>query len=74
MHLAYFTKEINLRVAKRLLVFNGRLANRELTSLVKEAAGRYWTCPQIPVAYLKQLLIVIIFITYTECMICIWKS
>ena len=34
---ASFTKEVNLRLAKRPLVFNGRLANRGLTSLVKEA-------------------------------------
>ena len=30
-------KEVNLRSAKCPLVFNGRLANRGLTSLVKEA-------------------------------------
>ena len=29
-----FTKEVNLRVAKHPLVFNWRLANRELTSLL----------------------------------------
>ena len=34
---ASFTKEVNLGLAKRPLVFNGRLANRGLTSLVKEA-------------------------------------
>ena len=34
---ASFTKEVSLRLAKRQLVFNGRLANHELTSLVKEA-------------------------------------
>ena len=34
---ASFTKEINSRLAKRPLVFNGRLANRGLISLVKEA-------------------------------------
>ena len=37
---ASFTKEVNRRLAKRPLVFNGRLANRRLTSLVKEATGR----------------------------------
>ena len=31
-----FTKEVNPRLAKRPLVYNGRLANRGLTSLVKE--------------------------------------
>ena len=34
---ASFTKEINPRLAKRPMIFNGRLANRGLTSLVKEA-------------------------------------
>ena len=37
---AFFTKDVNWRLAKRRLVFNGRLANRQLTSLVKEATGR----------------------------------
>ena len=36
---ASFTKEVNQRLAKRPLVFNGRLTNRGLTSLVKEATG-----------------------------------
>ena len=36
---ASFTKEVNSGLAKRPLVFNGRLANRGLTSLVKEATG-----------------------------------
>ena len=35
--LAYFVEEVNLRLAKRLLITNGRLANRGLTSSVKEA-------------------------------------
>ena len=34
---ASFTKEVNQWSAKRPLVFNGRLANHQLTSLVKEA-------------------------------------
>ena len=34
---ASFTKEENLRLIKRPLKTNGRLANRGLTSLVKEA-------------------------------------
>ena len=34
---ASFTKEVKSRLAKRRLVFNGRLADRGLTSLVKEA-------------------------------------
>ena len=35
--MAFFIKEVNSGLAKRPLVFNGRLANRGLTSLVKEA-------------------------------------
>ena len=34
---ASITKEVNPRLAKRPLVFNGRLANHGLTSLVIEA-------------------------------------
>ena len=34
-----FNKEVNWRLAKRPLVFNGRLANRQLTPLVIEATG-----------------------------------
>ena len=37
--MASFTKEVNLRLAERLLKTNGRLANRKLTCLVKEAMG-----------------------------------
>ena len=37
---ASFTNKVNPRLAKRPLVFNGRVANRRLTSLVKEATGR----------------------------------
>ena len=36
---ASFTKNINPRLAKRLLKISGRLANRGLPSLVKEATG-----------------------------------
>ena len=36
---ASFIKEVNSRLAKHPLIFNGRLANRELTSLVKETTG-----------------------------------
>ena len=39
---ASFTKEVNPRLAKRRLVFNGRLANRRLISLVKEATGLFF--------------------------------
>ena len=35
---ASFTKEVNPRLAKRSLKTNGLLCNRQLTSLVKEAA------------------------------------
>ena len=38
---ASFTKEVNLQLAKCPLKTNGRLANRRLTSLVKEATGIY---------------------------------
>ena len=37
--MASFTKEVNPRLAKRPLKTNGRLANRRLTSLVKEDTG-----------------------------------
>ena len=37
---ASFIKEVNWRLAKRPLKTNGRLANRQLTSLVKEATVR----------------------------------
>ena len=36
---ASFAKEVNPPLAKRPLIFNGHLANRGLTSLVKEATG-----------------------------------
>ena len=36
---ASFTKEVNPRLDKRPLVFNGRLANRGFTSLGKGAKG-----------------------------------
>ena len=39
---ASFAKEVNLRLAKRPLVFNGRLANRGLTSFVKKATGDHY--------------------------------
>ena len=39
-----FTKEVNWRLAKRSLKTNGRLANRQLTSLVKEATDILVTC------------------------------
>ena len=37
--IASFTKEVDLRLAEHPLVFIGGLANRVLTSLVKEATG-----------------------------------
>ena len=37
MPVAFFTKEVNPQLSKRPLKTNGRLANLELTSLVKEA-------------------------------------
>ena len=41
--LASFAEEVNSRLAKCPLVFNGRLANCGLTSLVKEATGLKFT-------------------------------
>ena len=41
IHVASFTKEVYSRLAKRPFVFNWLLANRGLTSLVKEATGDY---------------------------------
>ena len=40
---ASFNKEVNPRLAKRPLVFNRRLANRGLTTLVKKATGVWLT-------------------------------
>ena len=37
--MASFTKEINLRLAKRPLETNGRLANGGISSLIKDATG-----------------------------------
>ena len=42
---ASFTKEVNPRLAKRPLKTNGRLANLELTSLLKEATAAGWQPP-----------------------------
>ena len=36
---ASFTQEVDWHLAKHPLVFNGRLANRQLASIVKEATG-----------------------------------
>ena len=35
--MAFFTMEVDSRLAKRPLVFNGRLGNHALTSFVKDA-------------------------------------
>ena len=57
MHpVASFTKEVNPWLAKRPLQTNGRLANLELTSLVKEATGRRQpvtepSCSLFPIQY-----------------------
>ena len=40
---ASFTKEVNPRLPKRPLKIKGRLANRGLTSLVKETTEVYFT-------------------------------
>ena len=39
LFVASFTKEVKPQLAKGPLFFNGRLANRGLTPLVKEATG-----------------------------------
>ena len=39
---ASFTIEVNLRLAKHPLILNGRLANRGLTSSVKETTVRLY--------------------------------
>ena len=44
--MASFTKEVNPRLAKRPLIFNGRLANRGLTFLVKEATAGVYLSPR----------------------------
>ena len=41
MLVAFFTEEVNPRLAKRPLKTNERIANLELTSLVKEATVRF---------------------------------
>ena len=40
---ASFTKEVNLRLAKRPVKTNGCLANLKITPLVKEATGVFRT-------------------------------
>ena len=47
--MASFTKEFNLRLAKRRLVFNGHLVNVELNSLLKEATDKRQTIISEPV-------------------------
>ena len=51
--MASFTKEVTLRLAKRPLVANGRLANRWLTSLVKEAIGHRQSWYLLYMAYIE---------------------
>ena len=48
--IAYFTKAVNPRLAKRPLVFNGHLANRGLTSLVNEATDDKPLCEPMMVS------------------------
>ena len=43
-----FNREINPQLAKRLLKTNRCLANRRLTSLVKEATGHQYHSPDFP--------------------------
>ena len=61
--MASFTKEVNQPLAKRPLVFNGRLANRWFTSLVKEATGAIGTQKeQVSVIYITEIRSVIYMI------------
>ena len=46
---ASFTKEVNWQLAKRPLKTKGRLADRQLTSLIKEAQETSFSC--LSVAY-----------------------
>ena len=47
---ASFTKEVDQRLAKRPLVFNGRLPNGELTSLIETVSpeGTFCDTVQVP--------------------------
>ena len=58
------TKGVNLRLAKRSLLFNWHLANRGLTSLVKEAllVGRWLTGQVLSSKPLAELLLSKIYI------------
>ena len=49
---ASFTKEVNLRLAKCPLIFNERLANCGLSSLVKDATDDL-SCGQVSETHLK---------------------
>ena len=51
--MASFTKEVDWRLAKCPLVFNGHLANRQLTSLVKEATGGHFNIKMLPYQYMN---------------------
>ena len=44
MPVSSFIKEVNPRLDKSPLVFNGRLANRWLTPLVKKGGGIAYIC------------------------------
>ena len=52
---AFFAKEVNPRLGKRPLKFNGRFANRGLTFLVKEATGGLCASQACIVEFLREV-------------------
>ena len=72
---ASFTKKVNSQLAKRPLKTDGRLANRELTSLVKEATGIklthfHWKQHTTNILYPKTLSHGSCFVVY--CCVMLW--
>ena len=57
---ASFTKEVNPRLAKRTLIFNGHLANRGLTSVAKVDTGIPFTNVNVLASQHEKVLIYII--------------
>ena len=60
---ASFTKEVNPWLAKRPLVFYGRLANRGLTSLVKEATGHHSFIAVLDISWAWRLVTAVNLVT-----------
>ena len=63
-----FTKKINPRLVKCPLIFNGRIANLEVTSFVKEATGVCGEINKIPI-YWNDFLRVIEITNIGDCLI-----